>query len=289
MVLDEIDAGFSLWDRFKKHRADKGSKETVVSRFVMLFEAHGVHRNQIPRFFDHNLSLENVATDKSLLPTLTPDVLQAAAELFAVRLEWLECADDQVYKMHHFYKDPISYASFLEELINNTDKHRIYALLAISLDSAWEEDAVLILEEEIGELGEEVITKYHLCAGWVHKYWKCRAELAACVALTLKHPIYLKSYRTIANLSDLCKGNEFVYQLYQKPAFVEKDEVLNQWHPDHWLFNPGAFMEGVSEGEFGKKNALAMWLDYDKKGLMEAGYACGSAREKFRVAFEELA
>lgn len=288
MVLDEIDAGFSLWDRFKKHRAEKGFKETVASRFVLLFEQHGVHKNQIPRFFGRGLTLHDVDNEKDLLQKLTQEVLQEAAELFAVRLEWLECADDQIYEVHHFYKKPKEYGCFLEKLLNNTDKDRIYALFAISLGSPWEENVVLILEEEIGSLGEEVITRYHLCAGWVHQYWKCRAELAACIALTLKHPIYLKSHRTTASLSNFCEGNEFVLQLYQKPVYAENGGSLSHWPPDHWLFYPEAFINGITEGDFGKKNALVKWLDYDKIGLMEAGYACGSAREEFKAALEIL-
>jgi hypothetical protein len=53
-MLNEIAAGFSLWDRFKKHfTSEKQSAEvdSVASRFIRLFDKHGIHPNQIPRFF----------------------------------------------------------------------------------------------------------------------------------------------------------------------------------------------------------------------------------------------
>jgi len=62
-------------------------ENTVSSRFVQLFEEHGVHRNQIPRFFGNGLTLADIETNTKLLPKLTPEFLQAAADLFAIRIE----------------------------------------------------------------------------------------------------------------------------------------------------------------------------------------------------------
>ena len=69
-MLDRIDAGFSLWDRFKKHRTKSGGKYSVAGRFIKLFEGHNVHKNQIPRFFGRGLTLEDVSTEKDLMPKL---------------------------------------------------------------------------------------------------------------------------------------------------------------------------------------------------------------------------
>lgn len=81
---------------FKKSSLPDCEQNTVASRFVKLFEKHGVHRNQIPRFFDHGLTLADAADDEKLLIKLTPETLHAAAELFTVRLEWLEGVDNKI-------------------------------------------------------------------------------------------------------------------------------------------------------------------------------------------------
>jgi hypothetical protein len=44
--------------------------DSVVSRFVRLFETHGVHRNQIPRFLGVGLSVRDVQDDASLIDKL---------------------------------------------------------------------------------------------------------------------------------------------------------------------------------------------------------------------------
>lgn len=71
----------------KKFRKQVPPIDSVAMRFVQLFEAHGVHRNQIPRFFGHELTLVQVKDDESLLQALTEEMLTDAADLFAVRRE----------------------------------------------------------------------------------------------------------------------------------------------------------------------------------------------------------
>jgi hypothetical protein len=106
-------------DYLKKHLASKkqpAEVDSVANRFIRLFEKHGVLRNQIPRFFGHGLSLADVDNTEILLTKLTPEILQSACELFAVRLEWLENVDKQIYETHDFYKCPEAYAEFLRDV-----------------------------------------------------------------------------------------------------------------------------------------------------------------------------
>ena len=98
MVLSEINAFISLWSKFRAWlRLRKQVDESVVARFVRLFETHGVHRNQIPRFFEHGLTLKDVQDDASLLAKLDEAMLEAACALFAVRREWLDGAEKQAH------------------------------------------------------------------------------------------------------------------------------------------------------------------------------------------------
>jgi hypothetical protein len=183
--------------------------DTVAFRFIRLFEKHGVHRNQIPRFFGHDLTLADMASNEKLLSKLTHEILQAACELFAVRLEWLEGADEKIYETYHFYKNLEEYAEFLTQL-KADDEHRIISRLVLSTTTAWEEDALLVLEEQIGYISDEPVVRYHLCSGWVNKYWKSRADLTACVAMTLKQNVYIKEWRTQSKISGFCEGGGLI-------------------------------------------------------------------------------
>jgi len=150
-----------FWDYLKEYFATKKQPvevNSVASRFIRLFEKHGINRNQIPRFFGHGLSLADVDNENILLSKLTPEILQSACELFAVRMEWLEGVDKQIYETHDFYKCPEAYAEFFAGLIYGRD-YQIHAKLVLSTDPSSQEDALLILEEPIGENSNEQVMR----------------------------------------------------------------------------------------------------------------------------------
>lgn len=73
MIFGEIESFINLTEKYKKYipfLKSAAKPESVAARFVRLFETHGVHRNQIPRFFDHGLTLNDLKSDDSLLPRL---------------------------------------------------------------------------------------------------------------------------------------------------------------------------------------------------------------------------
>jgi hypothetical protein len=289
-MLDQIDAFFSLLERFKRYSSAKTEPDTVASRFVRLFEKHGVHRNQIPRFFDHDLKLADVADDEKLLIKLTPEILQAAAELFAVRLAWLEGVDNQIYETHDFYKHPQGYRQFLAQLVEDNDYH-IYAELILSTDPYCQDDALLILKETFDENGNEPVERYHLCSNWSSKYWKSRADLAACIAMTENQSVFLKGQKTPANIESFCHGERFIADLAELPYAYQRDWLYRKrfknWHPDEWLYDPEAYLDGVDEGTFGKVAALSRWLENFDRGYLQTGHPRKDAKAEFIVALEK--
>ncbi|MFK5950093.1 MAG: hypothetical protein QM500_15120 [Methylococcales bacterium] len=276
-INDEIDGFNSLEKKFEnlfKVEAPIYEESTVSSRFVQLFEEHNIHRNQIPRFFGNGLTLADIETNTKLLPKLTPELLQAAADLFAIRIEWLEGVDEQVYPIHHFYKHPEWYAEFLHQL-GSAEENRVIVKLVCSTDSNYEQYAVLVLEETFDYLGNEPIVRYHLCGDWVNKYWKSRADLTACIAITLKQVGFIKGFKTPARIDQFAEGHGFVSELYSLPYAFKRDWLFRKrfeiWNPESWTEDPIAFLDGIDEGDFGKASALERWLYYFDKGLMDTG------------------
>ncbi len=94
-LLSSLNNGKKFWDSFKNTPPTDKQNTEITNRFIQLFEKHGVHRNQIPQFFDYGLTLVDVVDHEKLLAKLTPITLQAACDLFAVRLEWLLGVDDK--------------------------------------------------------------------------------------------------------------------------------------------------------------------------------------------------
>lgn len=77
----------------------------VADRFLQVFREHGVEASQIPRLL-HQIRLDDLKSEQSLLAVLDHGILNQTAELFGVRLEWLEGVDDTIYEYHSCYKEP---------------------------------------------------------------------------------------------------------------------------------------------------------------------------------------
>lgn len=290
--LGEILAGLNILDRLGKFggwlRAKRNPKaESIATRFIHLFENHGVHRNQIPRFFDHSLTLKDVQDEASLIAKLDETILEAACKRFAVRREWLDGAETQIYPRHYFYKHPEAFAGFIQSLKANNPEGEIIGVLIAPNDLDWMANALLILQEAVGAVGDKPIYRYHLCDNWVFSYWKARAYLTACVAMAWRHRAYVHGIRMpnkeIARLAEgktlLGWQGEGIWELGHKT-----------WDPEDMALKPRAFLKDVDpeQDNFGIKSGLRLWLDLEQQGLMEAGCPVANVRQQFQLELEKF-
>lgn len=265
------------------------SNNTVEGRFIQIFESHGIHRNQIPRFFDQGLTLKDVSTNKNLLPKLNHNILKAACELFSVHLEWLEGADNTIYKTHNFYKHPEKYANFLKKLKKETQQNgnTLIPRLIITTDTSEDYDALIVIEEHLNSINESVV-RYHLCNGWVHRSWKARADLTACIAMTMKQVGFMKGMRTNVPLEGFCEAERLMVDLDDLPLASDRHwrGKNKHWKPEQWVFDADLFVDKLEEGNFGKANALARLLSYYEDGYMETGYLGENPEPEFKILLE---
>ncbi|HEY4697895.1 MAG TPA: hypothetical protein VIH29_07805 [Gallionella sp.] len=275
-----------LWDRMRGRKSVPA--ETIVTRFIRLFESHGVHRNQIPRFIGHGLTLKDVQDDASLLAKLDEPLLEAACEMFAVRREWLDGAELQVHPCHDFYKYPEKFGAFLIKLMNENFDAHIQGVL-IAPEELGEADALLILQESIGFVGDKPIYRYHLCHNWLFTYWKARAYLTACVAIAWKGKAHIHGVRLPKKeIEKLAEGMTLLG--WKGEGIWEFGSVT--WHPEDMALEPGAFLKDVDPeiDNFGIKSALNLWLDLEEQGLMDTGMGTDfsvKARQLFQRELEK--
>lgn len=285
MVLSEINAALSLWERIARwwHARNNPPVESVAARFVRLFESHEVHRNQIPRFFGHGLTLKDVQDDASLLAKLDETVLNAACERFAVRREWLDGAKSQVYPHHDFYKHPERVADFLKSLKTANPDGQLDGVL-IAPDEP-KGDALLILQEIIGAVGDKPIYRYHLCNNWRFSYWKSRAYLTAVAAIAWKQDVCVRGvYQPKNKIEQLATGDLL---LGQGPDGICKF-VGKKWYPEEMALKPDDFLRGVNreQDNFGVQAGLKLWLELELQGYMGTGLEMYK-RETVRQLFQQ--
>lgn len=281
-ILEKV-SRFVNWIFRNRSAADAAATETVSSRFLHLFESYDVHRNQIPRFFGHGLMLKDVQDEASLLDKLDEPLLDSACQLFGVRREWLEGAESLVYPCHDFYKHPESVAPFLTALKERNPDGGLDGVLISPIEKHG--DAVVVLSEVIGWVGEKEIYRYHLCNNWLFDYWKSRAYLTAFVATAWKHGVYIRG-RSLP-------GREIKRIAEGQMLLASAGEGLpgcggSLWYPEDMALSPDAFLSGVDpeRGQHGLKSALERWLHLEKQGYMDTGLQMYS-KDDIRTAFEQ--
>lgn len=282
MVFSEMNSALSVWDRLKKWYVSRKNQrlspaETVAARFVRLFETHGVHRNQIPRFLGYGLTLKDVQDDESLLAKLDEDVLTSVCTRFAIRREWLDGAEPQAHPYHDFYKYPGEFLRFLDDLIASNPEGYMRGILIAPNERAWDAGALLILQETIGYIGDKPIFRHHLCNNWVFSYWKARAYLTACVAIAWKRKVYIHGIsKPVHIIEQLAYGETLLG--WHGEGIWKLGHVA--WHPEDMALQPDEFLNGIDpeKENFGIKSGLKLWLDLEEEGFMDAGIKTGAKK-----------
>lgn len=273
--LGDIDAGLNLLSRLRGlskwyQNWKNPPPESVQSRFIRLFESHGVHRNQIPRYFGHGISLRDIQDENFLLSKLNETTLDSACECFEVHREWLEGASPQPHPCHDFYKNPRNFVTFIQDLKRKNPNGQLSGVLIAPIENDRQAEALLILQELIDTIGDKPIYRYHLCNDWPFTYWKARAYLTACIATAWKHKIYiLGTFAPMKSIALLAHGQTLLgWQGEGIPSYGGK-----RWYPEDMALRPDVFLKGLDpeEDNFGIKSGLRLWLDLEQEGYMNTG------------------
>lgn len=258
--------------RFKKRKnssTDKAPTHNIASRFVAIFEAHGVHRNQIPVFFDHGLSLFHCSTDEELIKHLTNEILEETAKLFAINIEWLQGASEDVYPIHNFYKCPRECVKFIDALRGKSNNLGGYFFSPEDEKINDGYNAAIVITEEIGKINNRAIERIHILGGWVFGYWKSRAYLTACASVALNNQVWLIGKECDNTwLTEFCAGKKIPEYDF---AYGElKFNTSRTWYVDEFIETPELYIRGVrpEHDNFGIQAAISKWLELENNGFM---------------------
>lgn len=289
-MLDQVDALFSLLDRFKRYWAKRNQpqrEESIASRFLRLFAAHGIHRNQIPRFFGHGLQLRDVQGEAALIPWLTDAHLANACDIFGVERQWLERGEGNAHKRHSFYLQPLAYGQFLDRLLasKTLPNVEVSATLFGVLESR-NLDSSLILSQPIGLLNDEVIYRYHTVDAGPLGYWKARVSAAALLAQAINRNIWVTGRLCNAKLLHELTYNE---DLVSADGREELMTSSRRFEPEDWLLEPEVLLEGLDpeRNRFGITSALELWSKFNTNGWMTIPYSQSDTSARFAAALKK--
>lgn len=290
-MFDQIDAALSLLDRFQRWRERQKTpiEESVQARFVRLFAAHGVHRNQISRFFGHGLELADVRDDETLAGRLTAEHLSKASELFGVRLEWLESGIGPAQERLNFYKQPRRFWDWLSAVATRAQEKLAFlrALLLLPKGGDADMEAVLLVAEPIAAFNDDWVERIHWVAGGPPDYWRCRGYLASYVAAADLHSVVLHAQRiSNASLAKVVMDVDLFGSTALGKLYASRDHV----EPLKWLEDPEAFLSGVDpeRNHFGVQSALRLWLNLEAEGLMKGASPRPTPRAQFEAALRQI-
>ncbi len=275
-------AEFSMpWGRlFSRSKRDPvlGASE----RFLKLFKEHGVPAAQIPRIMPE-VGLDKLQSPQSLLPALTPELIEKAAQIFQVRREWLEGSTTVMYDHLWCYKRPELFFEEFKALKTDGLMWPVYALCAdpkFDLKRWRDQPIVLVLHNKIADLGEREICSYRIFGeGMNWSYWKCRYQIM--IMVRLLHQFNQATVPLICVSRNDLRAVEAGYCV-PRTVFGKGKRLTETWLEDFSLF-PHESAKAKRSDEL--QCALEYFEDYGLEGRVEEMF--GVKLEPPRVVFEK--
>lgn len=267
-----INLGDRLQQVYRKRKNQPSEPENIATRFIDLCEHHGVNRNQIPKFFDCNLTFADVQSGDALLPKLTDELIEQACELFLVNREWLEGHSEDIYEVKHFYKNPDKFEKFITELTEKAPKHHFSCILLISDNMKKSRNSVILIEEILeNETGIEFF-RYYQCPFADFTYWKSRAYITACIAIATQKLGYVKGVRVTPELIEKYQQSDHLMGWFGEYCSLTIEG--KRWNPEKLVTNPKVYLKDINpeRERFGILVGLSKWKELSEQGYMNLGF-----------------
>ncbi|XOF32904.1 MAG: hypothetical protein ACL93V_12915 [Candidatus Electrothrix sp. YB6] len=287
MYFTQINAAWSILERIKLIKPKK--EDSVASRFIRLCESHGVHRNQIPRVFGHNLTVADVASADALLSRLSEEILEDACKRFAVRREWLDGASSEIYPIHHFSKDFDEFTDFITQLTSENPDSYIRVILIKPDEKSYGQPALLLFEEKIGNTADNSYYRYHLSNEWIYSSGMVRGYLTAYIAKCLLYRrLHVFGISAPSKLIKSISDGQTMLGWNGKGAI--EGIKGRKWYPEDMALSPEDFLDGVNPetDKFGVIEGLSIWLKLESQGHMKLGLNIERERNARQLFEQEL-
>lgn len=295
MIFGETLAGLQLMEKFLswfRERFWPVAKDIPASRFLALFDAHGVKPGQIPDFFGNGLSIADCHSTESLTKVLTSELMEKAVQLFGINRDWLDCASDMVYEPRSFYKNLQGFETYLNNIVVASPlpvRATIYMPTSNNL-SYPDDSGVLVISIPVGEVNHRTIYRFDLIHYDRVCYWRCRGYLAVNLASMLRSNAIVYGACVKAKvLEPVSQGERLpVYDYESHSAFRMK--VKSGFSVEELICSPDKYLEGVDpeRDRFGHRAAIDLWLSMADKMRTSSKAEYSRIVLKFEEALKHL-
>lgn len=212
--------------------------DTMVMRFFLLFESHGIATADIPNFLPPNSITRSELRDTNKIIDLIDDpVIEHLQDIFGIEGDWLKGSSDYAYKSRRFYKH-------LPAVLSEITRHKLKTgnsvdVLFLTRSGVELAELAKIKNEDYETNGYEyvrVVLKLQKCVGGQNittyqlwdslpwDYWRSRHHAKALMYFCDKTQNYTSAYSLDQEkLSDFTSGRALL------PS-IEK-------HGHHWLLD----------------------------------------------------
>ncbi|EDX89438.1 hypothetical protein ADG881_1540 [Alcanivorax sp. DG881] len=144
----------------------------------------------------------------------------------------------------------------------------------------------MVIQEKVGAVGDNEISRFYLCNDWSFCYWKARADLTACLAILAKQGIYTKGVYVDGDSLDEIQGGETLLSWCGEGAWKVKGEW---WDAEDMVYLPDLYLQGLNHRDgYSYASALSRWLDLCDKGFMSTKPYPEPYRDVFKERLEKL-
>ncbi|WP_055746469.1 toll/interleukin-1 receptor domain-containing protein [Brevibacillus choshinensis] len=216
--------------------------ESMLDRFLLVFNAHGININEIPFLLpkEFGITLQNFITKNSIISILTNDLIEWTAKTFNVKKSWILGTTDILssypYELFGYYKRINRFIARLIDLRNSSVKDLEVNFIKVGSDE-------LIANED--RKGEVLLTlSYNRTIGtnkiadifepthdiWYWGYWRSRFQIKSIIYICEKCSVITNGY-------EISKSEVENYRKGFPSDFHTKFNSI-KWYPEDYVTNP---------------------------------------------------
>ena len=217
--------------------ASNSSVFGLADRFIEVFEAHDVHRNEIPILIpkEFGVTYQSLSHVENIIGVLQPELIDWVCATFGIRRDWLVRNEQPIYdtRRRDYYNNGQKLLGLLKDLRSqHREKLEVYIYKDVKELNSQDErrqHVNILLTFPAASLGDKVINRYVPTSTlWDWGYERSRYQLKGVVRVCCQRNLYFSGYNLSSKaIEELSGGRIF-------PKKIIDEVRVMSWRPDYY-------------------------------------------------------